>query len=162
MGNSAGRFQASMVGYFGPLLHKLIENGYIQVANFQDQYIFSHAGITNTWINENGVKEENINEKLHTHPNIFSYQFKGWNDDPTGNNTFQGPLWVRMPSLLEDGYKRDTHIQIFGHTKVNEIQLIRHLCCVDALRFKKYLLIDEDEFSVCEVGMDKKVRINKV
>lgn len=156
------RFQPDMVGHFGPLLHTLIDDGFIQVAYFQNEYIFSHAGITNTWMDENRVTEENINEKLQTDPDIFSYQFKGLDDDPSGNNIYQSPLWVRMPSLLVDGYNSETHIHIIGHTKVNEIQQFRHFCGVDALRIKKYLIIEGDELKMREVGSNETMPINKV
>ena len=93
-------------------------------------YIFTHAGITNGWINYikkkyhiekisiNNIEEE-INKVYAADKedcNIVSFRRGGWNN-------FAGPLWADTEDLLEDawiGYN-----QVVGHNRVKPRSVIK-------------------------------------
>lgn len=94
-----------------------------------DGWVFSHAGLTKTWIEifknhceDRGVEFpsddlfENINWAINNHKNdeIFDWygMFSGSGDEVT-----QGPLWVRPGSLLSNAAYP---MQVVGHTEVVE------------------------------------------
>lgn len=146
------RFQVDMVPEFTPLIEELIENRDVQVAWFHGKYIFSHAGITNTWMQDWGVTEYNINDKLIEQPEAFRFISRGYGYSGSGDNIFQGPLWVRMASLRKDAYKKYTHIHVVGHTQVDNIQPDAPICGIDALKVGQYLVIENGEMVVRKVG----------
>ena len=79
------------------------------------KYICSHAGISNTFLNDKHTSLENINELWKINPNVFGFNYNCVNI--YGDNIQQGPLWIRPNSLLIDnliGYK-----QIIGHTNLD-------------------------------------------
>lgn len=83
--------------------------------DYINKIIYSHAGVTNTWLDGEWI--ENIN-KLSLKYFRFTYgdTYNIYGDDPKN-----GPLWVRIPSLVKDPYKdKDGYVwkQIFGHTNV--------------------------------------------
>jgi hypothetical protein len=94
-------------------IHKL------QVAFVDDyKYVYSHAGITYTWLNDMGILTSNIysqidliNDLLYYMPRKFSY----YENDRSGygDNVHQSPIWVRPNALYMDGI---SEIQIVGHT----------------------------------------------
>jgi len=81
-----------------------------------DNYIISHAGITECFLKSLGVsRPEEINAAFLENRNVLN--FNGTNI--FGDDITQGPLWVRPPSLKKNplpGYN-----QIVGHTPVDEI-----------------------------------------
>ena len=95
-----------------------------------NDYIFTHAGITNGWINYikkkyniekisiNNIEEE-INKVYAADKedcNIVSFRRGGWNN-------FAGPLWADTEDLLEDawfGYN-----QVVGHNRVKPRSVIK-------------------------------------
>jgi predicted MPP superfamily phosphohydrolase len=81
------------------------------------KYVCSHAGISNTFLNDNNTDVENINRLWSGKPKVF--EFKQGTGDYYGNHKSQGPLWIRPEALLGDnvkGYK-----QIVGHTNFNNV-----------------------------------------
>jgi DNA repair exonuclease SbcCD nuclease subunit len=83
--------------------------------------IYSHAGITNTWLKENMGEAygkdsyKDINKMNHR---AFQFTYKG-GSDYYGNSIYQSPIWVRpmslnMDSLVDEDGKEFT--QIVGHT----------------------------------------------
>lgn len=146
------RFQKDVAHHFTPLIEELIENREVQAAWFHETYIFSHAGITNTWMQDWGVTEYNINDKLIEQPEAFRFISRGYGYSGSGDNIFQGPLWVRMPSLRKDAYKKYTHIHIVGHTQVESIEPDAPICGIDALKVGQYLVIENGEMVVKKVG----------
>ena len=83
--------------------------------------IYSHAGVTNTWLKENfGDKYDKdsykyINEINHR---AFRFTYKG-GSDYYGNSIYQSPIWVRPESLNSDSLVNEDGkymCQIVGHT----------------------------------------------
>ena len=73
--------------------------------------IFSHAGVTNTWMTLHNLKLEDVN-KIDSMRDLHKFRFTGWNmygDDPKNS-----PIWVRPNSLISDMY--GDYKQIVGHT----------------------------------------------
>ena len=84
-------------------------------------HLFSHAGVTAQWMlcvaEPAGYNFEILNKKGWTPgelSSIVSYSprdYSGW-----GNDTLQGPTWVRPPALHRDPYANFD--QVVGHTMV--------------------------------------------
>lgn len=113
---------------------------HMQIAFKLDEFVFSHAGISSEWMDDNfvGWNADNmvdyINGLFKYKPSGLEYRsFKyydygnenerailsrGYGDEP-----YQGPLWIRPKSLME--VNRDTLrkqvIQVVGHTYQKEI-----------------------------------------
>lgn len=127
---------------------------YLQICYEENGFLFSHAGITKTWIkdveitnDENLVK--NINELFEYKP--LSFKFNGFNS--FGDNITQGPLWVRPLSLSKDGIS--TYIQVIGHTQVKKLgtntQELSNKCklyLIDCLGTSKEYLKIHDNVSI--------------
>jgi predicted phosphodiesterase len=111
-----------------------------------DNYLFSHAGVTNTWFNKLYLIDgesisDTINAYFHNFElNVFKFTI-GKNYDKYGDDICQPPTWVRLPSLYNDRIKDFTHI--VGHTHDDDIRIYDGIICVDC--FNKYLIIDNNE-----------------
>ena len=95
-----------------------------------NDYIFTHAGITNGWTNYikkkykiekidiNNIEEE-INKGYAADKedcNIVSFRRGGWNN-------FAGPLWADTEDLLEDAWTN--YNQVVGHNRVKPRSVIK-------------------------------------
>lgn len=108
------------------LKNALILNDYSQHLQFVyvdevNNTIYSHAGVTNTWLKENlGDKYDKdsylfINEMNHQ---AFKFTYKG-GGDMYGNTIYASPIWCRPRSLNEDSLINkdgEKMVQIVGHT----------------------------------------------
>ena len=84
------------------------------VVSVIDDYIFSHAGVSLDWLNENQLKLDQINKVFHN-KNWGPFKFVGPN--PSGDNKNESPMWIRPSSLMTSqipGFN-----QVVGHTMVN-------------------------------------------
>lgn len=99
---------------------------YFQCAYQVDNYLFTHAGISNKWFNyvyKTGLGNysnyaELIEEEVRLkNPAIFAVGYIRWGSYPAG-----GPFWADK-SETSSGYLPDIH-QIVGHTHVKEITRI--------------------------------------
>lgn len=98
----------------------------LQICYRMDEYIFTHAGISEMFLNETYDKLWNIdnvhellNETFKKDPSRFS--FNGFNS--YGDDAWQTPIWIRPRSLMKankDSVLKSL-IQIVGHTTVNEV-----------------------------------------
>lgn len=88
-----------------------------------NRIIYSHAGVTNQWINYSQSVPIPINMIDLASYDAFKFKY-GRHMDPYGNDPSNGPLWARPEALLSDMYKdfdNDVHdettwTQIVGHT----------------------------------------------
>jgi len=105
-----------------------------------DELLFSHAGITKTWVANHKLDEKNIVYSINRLP-LEAFKFSG--TDPTGDNKEQGCLWVRPKSLEEDFWGDLT--QVVGHTEVEHITPVGEKFILnDALHAGQYLYQDEN------------------
>lgn len=112
--------------------------------------VFSHAGISQVWMNNNNIKD--IHEINNLEPSeVFAFT-PNWCGDYSGDSTTQPPTWIR-PSSLIYCYVKDWN-QVIGHTPVTEnivdlgraLSLPVHIWDCDALKINQYLVIDNNEF----------------
>ena len=92
---------------------KLMQFVYLDYVN---KTIYSHAGVTNSWMKENAV--EDIQDINMSNLNKFKFTYRG-GGDCYGNTKYASPIWIRPEALLCDMYvDTDGHRwdQIVGHT----------------------------------------------
>lgn len=134
----------------------------LKMAHAEDNLLFSHAGIGETWLLNSHPEIENtysfssaediankVNEIWNFKPLLF--KFNGW--EMTGDNVGQTPIWIRPRSLKKDSQKikKNGIIQIFGHTQVGKIDVEQSnkvgYFDIDALgTSEEYLIIENGEF----------------
>ena len=132
---------SSTSGYqtrMAPVIKQLIaeKREHLQVAHRIGEFVFTHAGISSEWLDDTVIDwtEENmvdkINELFKYTPLSLDYRsFKMFSATEWagasgyGNETYQGPMWIRPRSLMS--VNKDTLrkkiIQVVGHTYQNEI-----------------------------------------
>ena len=111
---------------------------HLQLAYQVGDFIFSHAGLSSIWLddivedwNTNNVVDK-VNELFQYQPGLIAYRsFKMINETEWygaqgyGDETFQGPLWIRPKSLMKANYDtlRNQIIQVVGHTPQDNIDI---------------------------------------
>jgi len=104
---------------------------YLQIAYKFDNILCTHAGVTKTFCNDVFGKggwsiekiDESLNELFKHKPKTFEYWAKNYYSDPSGDDVWQSPIWVRPRSLQRDGIDKKKLIQIVGHTKRIKIDI---------------------------------------
>jgi hypothetical protein len=97
-------------------IKKLIEDSmqFMQIMSVYDNYIFSHGGVSGEWMRCAGIKDVNeINQLFKERPDYFRWV----GPDNYGDNTNEGPLWIRPVSLHLTSVKG--YNQIVGHSEVS-------------------------------------------
>ena len=141
------------------LKQKRIKAVYI---DYKNKIIYSHAGISNTWINEWNLKLYDINDLLDNQK-MDPFMFTHKEYDPYGDSIYSSCLWIRPSSLHSDMYKDENGEiwkQIVGHTPIKSIENTEDLklFVCDAIPYKYYLLHyfdDNDNFvkeEICHLG----------
>jgi len=138
---------------------------HLQMAYSFDEFLFTHAGVSPTFMDsefgDEGWVEENVVKLLN---DLFKYKpksftFKG--TDPYGDNTYQTPIWIRPRSLMAVNNKhkkglKKKYIQIIGHTQVKKLDLVgsqkaaggRYYLIDCQESTGEYLIIQDGELSV--------------
>lgn len=134
-------------------LRPAIEEGLIVAAHREDNYLFTHAGLTKTWCKNVGVKlsgdiVEQVNDLWKYTPRVFGWAVNPLKKmsaytDPYGDDIWQGPLWIRPSSLYKD--KIDNFIQVVGHTETDRIMFHEDVYLIDALGKGFYLYCGGDK-----------------
>ncbi len=136
-------------------LNDAIKGDLIQACYFTDTIIFSHAGVTMNWCENNGMVMHNpegctefpnmgkINDFLKFSPRIFEYISGG---DPSGDDVYQSPIWVRPNSLRKD--KLYGFTQVVGHTYQDNLVLSDDgIVLIDTFNSSgEYLVIENNKF----------------
>ena len=132
------------------VLQKDLKNKKLKFAYQYKNILFSHAGITKTWLNE--VMKISLDGVLNNEIPLAYLDFQDQGvDNMYGDSINNGPLWVRPRSLQKDSL--DDYIQVVGHTHmkgkitINEDKL--YFC--DSLP-NEYLVIENDEFIIKELN----------
>ena len=131
------------------ILLEALENDLMQMCYKNDIFVFTHAGVTKTWVEANGIDvndlENSINEMFKVRPRIFDFTM-GDNYSQTGNDITQTPIWVRPQALLSDAL--EDIVYVVGHTTVQKLGLMKelpNLILIDCLGTTgEYLYIDGD------------------
>lgn len=119
-----------------------------------DNVLFSHAGITKTFIKNYGIKNDKyltikLNELLYYKPNAFCFNNNSINDF-SGDDINQSPLWVRPNSLSKDyikGYK-----QVVGHTVQKDgVKVIKNKIYIVDCLWMQYLVYENNDFEIVNI-----------
>lgn len=118
---SGYQYQAS--DRINKVLQPAVDKGLIQIAQLYGEYLFSHAGVTQTWMNAQGYAGDErpdvfINRRFAEDPGCLRFTM-GHNSSPYGDDITQSPIWVRPESLLQDALPG--YIQVVGHTMYDAI-----------------------------------------
>lgn len=115
--------------------HKLF-----QIAHYQDETLFTHAGISFGWLQTKRGIMKHFVEKFKIDPNnyseflrmlVFSRYYESLGDisfHRGGSKEFGSPLWA---SIIE--HKKNKIKQVFGHTPRKDIMIRNNFVCVDCL-----------------------------
>jgi hypothetical protein len=110
---------------------------HLQAAYQVDEFIFTHAGLSSEWLDDNIIMWDvpnlamYVNDLFYYQPQKLAYRsYKQVGDQVYGvggygSETFQGPLWIRPKVLM--AANRDTLrkqiIQVVGHTPQDTIDI---------------------------------------
>ena len=128
------------------VLQPAVDEGLLQMCYQYSSYFFSHAGLTKTWSNNNGIDMNNLEDSVNElfRNDIVKFKFTmGDNYSYGGNDITQTPIWVRPQSLVKDMV--DDIICIVGHTQVKGVTVMEedNLILIDCLGTSdEYLVLD--------------------
>lgn len=132
------------------LLHPAINAGLLQMCYSHENLLFSHAGVTKTWLKNNWTNpilsvESIVNDLFRFRPNTFKFT-PGKNRCNYGDDITQSPIWVRPESLFRD--MLDGYIQVVGHTTRDRIEVGGDVILIDTLGTSgEYLVWDDFKVS---------------
>lgn len=128
-GSNISGFQARACSSISYLIYENKEH--LQIAFETENFVFSHAGISQVFMDEtfgkDGWDRENmvllLNQKFKYQPKYFCFLSGSGFTNPYGDDPFQGPLWIRPRSLMRANKNtlRKQIIQVVGHTQMNKI-----------------------------------------
>jgi hypothetical protein len=125
-------------------IKETIENSmqFMQIVSLDDNYIFSHAGVSYKWMSCAGIENvHEINQLFNERPNFFRWV----GPDNYGNNPNEGPLWIRPESLYRTSVKG--YNQIVGHTEVDLLGYKKspysgmNVLCIDSRTHENIILL---------------------
>lgn len=123
-----------------------------KIAHLENNYLFTHAGVSNSWYKKYSQYLENIpgtiDEQLNALFNSSKIDFIMEVGEIRGGfrNDVGGPIWADKSETMDDSIPN--YHQIVGHTKVKDIIVISHepntsITYTDVLDTKEeYLLLD--------------------
>jgi len=131
----------------GAMLDGAINEGIIQMAYVNGDFLFTHAGVTKTWCENNGIEvskdtdvSHDINELFFFKPSAFQFK-SGKNHSAYGDDITQSPIWVRPQSLLQD--QINWYIQVVGHTVQDKVNDYFGIILIDTIDVGQYLSITD-------------------
>ncbi|MCS7003799.1 MAG: metallophosphoesterase [Cytophagales bacterium] len=139
------------------LLEDALQNRELQACYRHHHFLFSHAGITRTWLFNQGFLfddsipvEQFVNELFIKNPQAFAFTI-GKNQSYTGDDICQTPIWVRPTSLSKDGIEGFVHV--VGHTSVHHITFFTNkILLIDTLGISgEYLVIKDNQIQYDKV-----------
>ena len=141
-------FQFGWAKEFNKVLEAALSEGLMQMCYVYDKYVFTHAGVTNTWCLTHKVNrqphllEDAINHLFKTNKYAFYFQM-GHNYSQSGDDVTQSPIWVRIPSLFNDGLIDFTFV--VGHSTLKELTITDRIIGIDTLGVTgEYLIIENN------------------
>lgn len=148
-----------------------INRDIMQMCFIHDNFIFTHAGITNTWYKNGLVKWfqdkdidikdmglcDQVNYLFEYAPNQFKFTNGRYFDD-YGDEVTQTPIWVRPGALMKD--RLGDYFYVVGHTFGDPEVLTDHnpggVIKIDALGLGYYLVIQDGEVEFKRIPRDPK------
>lgn len=125
----------------------------LQMCYQWEHYLFTHAGVTSTWLKNAGHKGEDVDVFIN---DLFRYKpasFFFTGRDPYGDNVTQSPIWVRPGSLQKDAYDSEHTKQVVGHTPMDKLEIgAERYFFIDTMgTTREYLVLNEEGFRVEKV-----------
>ena len=147
-------YQPAHANVIQEAIHQGLDDDLMQMCFIYDQYMFTHAGVTNTWLKNVGYNNENlegfINDLFKYKPGLFGFT-PGRNLSNTGNDITQTPIWVRPASMLNDMVKGYTHV--VGHTVQSKLRIHPDITIIDTLPTSgEFLAIEDGDMSVSKLN----------
>jgi hypothetical protein len=165
--NGCSGYQVRMA----PTIQHIIDTNrdHLQLAYQFDDFLVTHAGVSSIWLDDTIVMwdVENVamylNDLFNYQPQKVGYrQFKEIDDffigaGGFGDETFQGPLWIRPRSLMAANYDtlRTKIRQVVGHTGQKQIDIEGkstggRYYFIDTMP-KQYLIVRDGDVSLGEL-----------
>jgi hypothetical protein len=125
----------------------------LQMCYKWEEYLFTHAGVTNTWLRNVGYKGEEIdvfiNELFRNKPSSFFFS----GSDPYGDNVTQSPIWVRPGSLKKNAFDYEHLKQVVGHTQMRKLEIVadRYFFIDTMGASREYMILNEGGVRVEQV-----------
>jgi hypothetical protein len=132
------------------VLQPAIDSNLLKMCYVYKDYVFTHAGVTKTWANQNEIDVDNLQDSINNIfvDNIEAFSFNGF--VRSGDNITQSPIWVRLPSLFEDSL--DDYIFVVGHSTLKELTITDNIIGIDTIATSgEYLIINDDVVSVGKI-----------
>jgi predicted phosphodiesterase len=135
------------------LLQPAINADLMQMCYVHSNFIFSHAGVTQTWCDNNSIQKENleqsINDLFKFRPTSFRFT-PGKRRDMFGDDVEQSPIWVRPNSLSMD--RIEGFIQVVGHTTQRQLRISNDIILIDTIGTSgEYFILDNSELKVGKI-----------
>lgn len=111
-----------------------LENTQWLVVDAKHRIIYSHAGLTSTWMSNNGLTDP---EQVNSLEPSSKFGFIGKLSDYYGDSATQGPTWIRPWGLFGDSFGKYTYV--VGHTTEDHITFTKDVV------LKSYLESYQDE-----------------
>jgi len=147
LGLNYSGFTATKLAIFQWHVNDAVRRGLIDIHHIEGKYLFTHAGLTNTFCQQTGIDVNNLDKSLSDfwryRPQVFQFN-PGDRHDAYGNEMCQSPIWIRPPALAADYVKRYVHI--VGHTPSDRITKYTFGYVVDCHpHSRQYLVIQDDK-----------------
>lgn len=133
-------------------IHEALDKNLFSMCHIYDKYLFSHAGISNTWLKSTGYQGKIENELIQNYINdLFRFKPLSFRFTPgnqfdmygTGEDISQTPIWIRPKSLLQDGL--NPYIFVVGHTMQEQMTNIANkIYLIDTLGTSEEYFVLED------------------
>jgi len=126
---------------------------HLQAAYYEDGWLFTHAGVSTFWLENNGIEwktGEELADKINKLflENPLAFAFNGSRKDVSGTSPQQGPFWIRPETLINYTVPFN---QVIGHTVHKEPQILKvknkNIICLDTCN-NHYLIINKDKWEV--------------
>lgn len=150
-----GSYQSVTAADIQEVLHEAIDKGYLKMAYRHSNIMFTHAGITSTFVKD--IKwdkitpiENVLNDLFLFKPRTFEFYEHDYSDE--GNNVHQSPIWVRPESLLKNAFQYETLKQVVGHTRYPRLTVTANrYYFIDVLDKGEYLEIEDSLFTIKQI-----------
>jgi len=137
-GGRYGGWSAWHAAEIGELLR--VNKHHLQTAYQSGKYLFTHAGVSKQWYEDNFQEAGNISDQIN---DLWSYDKRPFNHsgmEMYGNYDGEGPMWIR-PEALRRNPLDDNIIQIAGHTHMHAIDYDDNHYFIDTLPYE-YMTIE--------------------
>ena len=127
-------------------LEDVINQNLIKLCVQYNNFVFVHAGITKTWCKNNQIDMSDmvndLNRRFQEERHIFRFS-PGEEQDASGDEICQSPIWVRPNSLEQDMVEGFTFV--VGHTHFMGINIKSNVIYTDVLDNANQVLIIDTE-----------------